>query len=237
MKKFLLVLVMLSFGLGSALAQSQEELADAKSKKRNERMYLKYNKVWNSKKGYVNLAYVNQTLSDEATDASYDAEWGAAISWGKTFYLHKRPLARMIKFGLDWTWLDINAAQYSYVDSELFKDRERYDLFQAEAGMQVGPSFTINPVHHLKLSVYYRLTPSYAALYDMENESYQGKFGLFTSFGGAISWKLISLGIEMRSGKVKYDALEYGKFSNDDSDASHSKLSTESVRFYLGFRF
>lgn len=236
MKKFLLVLVMLSFGFGSVMAQS-EEVADAKHTKRNEKMYLKYNKVWNKTKGYINLAYANQSLSDVDSDASYDADWAAAISWGRTFYLHKKPLARMMKFGLDWSWLDINAGQYSYVDSELFKERERYDLFQAEVGMQVGPSFTINPVHHLKLSVYYRLTPSYAAMYDMEGEAFHGNFGLFTNMGAAISWKFISLGIEKRSGKVKYNDLEFGKFGYDDTGNSNPKLKTETVRFYLGFRF
>lgn len=239
MKKILLVLVMLSISLGSAMAQS-EEVAEAKEKKRNEKMYLKYNKVWNNTKGYVNLAYANQSVSDVNSGASYDADWAAAISWGKTFYLHKKPLARMMKFGLDWSWLDINAAQYSYVDSELFKERERYDLFQAEIDMQVGPSFTINPVHQLKLSVYYRLTPSYAAMYDMEGEAFHGNFGLFTNMGAAISWKFISLGIEKRSGKVKYNGLEFGEFGADNvsiDGSSNPKLKTETVRFYLGFRF
>lgn len=238
MKKFLLIVIMFCIGLGSAMAQSQEEIADAKRKKRNERMYLKYNKVWNKHKGYANIAYVTQTLSDTEGEAEYEGKWGASISWGRTFFLHKKPIARMMKFGVDWSWLDINASQYSFIGSELFKEKERYNLFHGDAGMQVGPSFTINPVHHLKLSVYYRLTPSYSMLYFMEDEEIYNSFALFTNMGASISWKLISLGIEMRSGKADYGEVYYGKFSPDYTDKEGgSKLKTESVRFYIGFRF
>ena len=236
MKKILLVLAMLGIGLGSVMAQE----ADAIKKKRNERMYLKYTKVWSKTKGYINLAYANQSLSDVDSDASYDADWAAAISWGKTFYLHDKPLARMIKFGLDWTWFDLNAAQYSYVDTELFKNRERNNLYQAEIGMHVGPSFTINPVHHLKVSAYYRLAPSYSALFDADDEGFHHNFALFGNLGAAISWKVISLGVEMRSGKAKYDGIEFGQFGpgkDGTSTANSYKLKTESVGFYIGFRF
>ena len=40
------------------------------------------------------------------------SDFGAAIVWGKTYYLHKKPLAGMIKFGIDWSWMDLNYAQY-----------------------------------------------------------------------------------------------------------------------------
>ena len=232
MKKFLLVLVMLGFGLSSVMAQE----ADSQKKQRDEKMYLKYNKVWNDRKQYFNFSYATQTLSSEEIGVEYKADWAAAISSGKTFYLHKKPLARMIKFGIDWTWFDLNAAQYSYVDSEIFKDRERYNLYQAEVGMHVGPSITINPVHHLKLSLYYRLAPSYSLLFDADNESLHHNFGLFNSMGGAISWKLLSVGIEMRSGKVEYNDIEFGDFDSDTA-SDNQKLKTETVRFYFGFRF
>ena len=236
MKKILLVLAMLGIGLGSVMAQE----ADAIKKKRDEKMYLKYNKVWNDRKQYFNLSYANQTISSVENSAEYKSDWAVALTSGKTFYLHKRPLARMIKFGLDWTWFDLNAAQYSYVDTELFKNRERNNLYQAEIGMHVGPSFTINPVHHLKVSAYYRLAPSYSALFDADDEGFHHNFALFGNLGAAISWKVISLGVEMRSGKAKYDGIEFGQFGpgkDGTSTANSYKLKTESVRFYIGFRF
>lgn len=30
-------------------------------------------------------------------------DFGVSISWGKTYYLHKKPLLGMLKFGLDWS--------------------------------------------------------------------------------------------------------------------------------------
>ena len=236
MKKILLVLVLLGFGLSSVMAQE----ADAIKKKRDEKMYLKYNKVWNDRKQYFNFSYANQTISSVENGAEYKSDWAAALTSGKTFYLHKRPLARMIKFGLDWTWFDLNAAQYSFVDTELFKDRERNNLYQAEIGMHVGPSVTINPVHHLKVSAYYRLAPSYSALFDADDEGFYHNFCLFNTVGAAISWKVLSVGIEMRSGKANYDGIEFGEFGpgkSGEPTADCYKLKTESVRFYFGFRF
>ena len=46
-----------------------------------------------------------------------------------------------------------------------------------EYGMQVGPSITINPVHELKISLYFRLTPSYSMMY--LDDSFNSNFALF----------------------------------------------------------
>ena len=79
----------------------------------------------------------------------------------------------MLKFGLDWSWVDLNYSKYTISESEEPGSGSVGDIMdetidignhQLEYGMQVGPSITINPVHELKISLYFRLTPSYSMI-------------------------------------------------------------------------
>lgn len=67
--------------------------------------------VWKDRAKYFNLGYVKQTLTDKSTGIELQSDFGVSLSSGKTYYLHKKPLAGMIKFGLDWTWMDLNYAK------------------------------------------------------------------------------------------------------------------------------
>ena len=126
----------------------------------------------------------------------------------------------MLKFGLDWSWVDLNYSKYTISESEEPGSGSVGDIMdetidignhQLEYGMQVGPSITINPVHELKISLYFRLTPSYSMMY--LDDSFNSNFALFYSFGGSVAWKVISVGVEGRWGQAKYNG-----FSLEDAD-------------------
>ena len=159
----------------------------------------------------------------------------------------------MIKFGLDFTWLDINYAK-STLESYDGEVGETYtsDVHQAEIGMQVGPSVTINPVHHLKVGGYFRVTPSYSMLY--MDDTFHHHYVTMLNAGCMVAWKVISLGVEWRWGSATYDGLTFDESAFDDESfgdegdpsmgdvmdnlsAPERKLKTSSVRFYVGFRF
>ena len=168
------------------------------------------------------------------------SDFGAAIVWGKTYYLHKKPLAGMIKFGIDWSWMDLNYAQYKletydYDTDELYSEKAH----QLEYGMQIGPSVTINPVHHLKVSAYFRVTPSYSMMY--LNDEFYHHYATFCNTGFAVAWKVLSVGCEWRWGKASYDGLGLNLDipSADDvlTDLQDLKLKTKSFRVYFSFRF
>lgn len=171
-----------------------------------------------------------------------------SLSWGKTYYLHKKPLFGMMKFGLDWSWLDINYAKSSIDDF----DMETYetitdDIHQAEFGMQFGPSVTVNPVHHLKVGAYFRVTPSYSLLY--LDETVHHHYVTFCNAGLTVAWKVVSLGAEWRWGTAKYDGMTFDESEFDEDDMSDPsvddvlknvpdrKFKTSSFRIYFGFRF
>lgn len=216
--------------------------------------------IWKDRSKYFNLNYVNQKLSpdidgwDKLGGGELKSDFGAAIVWGKTYYLHKKPLAGMIKFGIDWSWMDLNYAQYKletydYDTDELYSEKAH----QLEYGMQIGPSVTINPVHHLKVSAYFRVTPSYSMMY--LNDEFYHHYATFCNTGFAVAWKVLSVGCEWRWGKASYDGLglnlddlegDYsdGDFSGDIpsaddvlTDLQDLKLKTKSFRVYFSFRF
>ena len=120
---------------------------------------------------------------------------------------------------------------YDYDTDELYSEKAH----QLEYGMQIGPSVTINPVHHLKVSAYFRVTPSYSMMY--LDDSFNSNFALFYSFGGSVAWKVISVGVEGRWGQAKYNGFSLEDADLEGISSTKTKLKTNSVRFYVGFRF
>ena len=227
-------------------------------------------KIWNDRAKYFNIYYVNQSISQEDIDGTWKNDFGVAMAMGKTFYLHKKPILGMIKFGIDWSYFDLNFAKYTdnwgffngegeygydnyYYDSgygytdDSYYGIEPEDIYQAEIGTAIGVSVTVNPYDHIKAAGYFRVVPSYSMLYAAED--FSGSYGTFFLAGGSVAYKAISLGIEARWGKAKYDSM-FNLDDLDDIDESmstddifegnydgSSKWKTGSVRFYISFRF
>lgn len=234
-------------------------------------------KIWKDRAKYFNIGFVKQSLTSKDDDIKYKSNMGVSMTWGKTWYLHKKPLFGMMKIGLDWSWMDFNYVKYSSVEEksvyndgfggsngwedswgydEPFGDswdmeEEDFDLefgcHQLEYGMQIGPSITVNPIHHLKVSTYFRFQPSMSLML-LDDEVYYG-FVPFFNFGAAVSWKAISLGVEGRWGGTKYSGVSVDEgtddydYMEDEIDASDfvdtftQRMRTKSFRVYLSFRF
>lgn len=217
--------------------------------------------IWKERARYFNISYVNQELQfKELKDTKLKSQFGIAISKGRTYYLHKKPILKMIKFGFDWTQLDINYVKYSELSEGIINDNtgdnnesEKIDLelgtHQVDAGMHFGLSLTVNPVSHLKVNGYYRFAPS-ASIIILDSEV-SAEFVPFSVFGGAIAYKVISFGIEARTGSATYSSISLNE--TDESELENmenpndimnnlfnqedNKLKTVSTRFYISFRF
>ena len=227
-------------------------------------------KVWKRSK-YFNFYYGKDQLdirSDEPM--KFDADIHAGFGVGKTFYLHKKPLAKIIKFGLDWTYFQIDYTKYSYTDSysdyipgsgepgdsplypgyslgynDYYAD-EKIDMHKAEIGMQFGPSITINPVNYLKVNAYFRYAPTASIFYNGDEVS--AAYGSYFVSGFAVSYKVISLGMEGRWGQAKHDDFisdyygddytpSYGPNYDEEPATPKCKFKNSGFRFYLSFRF
>ena len=178
------------------------------------------------RKKYRNLSFVKQEFEPASyfgMDQTLKSNFGAAFTVGRTFYLHKKPIAGLIRFGLDATWFDLNYTNYkleyrwedNYDEEE---EPETSNFHQAEIGMQVGPSVTVNPVGKLTMSI------------DDFIISY------FVT-GGGISYGVIGLGVESRWGSCKFKSFGGGDSEEDEQEPEPGKSKFNGMRVYLSFRF
>lgn len=212
------IILLLLFFLSIASAQGQEEKDKVRKK-------------------YVNFSFVNTKIKqDELFELK--SNYGASFSVGRTFFLHKQPVAGLFRFGIDATWLDLNYTSYK-VEYPGYMYNETYNYHQVEIGMQVGPSFTLNPVGKLSIQGHFRYAPSFSALY--MDETIFGNYATFFVAGGSVSYRAIGLGVEARWGNCKYkdffgesdDEYEY----EDTETTTNLKVVNRGFRAYLTLRF
>lgn len=206
------------------------------------RQELHEERIWDSRSRYLNIGYVWQKLTPSDEGLRAESDYGVALSWGRTYYLYRKPLLGMIKIGLGWSWLDVNYANYSLRAKSGFSGpRLPVDpsAHQADIGMSIGPSVTVNPVGGLKAAVYTRFTPS-CSLVILEEETH-ADFARFFNVGASVAWNAFSVGLEGRWGKAKYGGASLT--GEDDSEqgpelpGTPRRLKTSSLRLYFGFRF
>lgn len=230
---------------------------------------MRNERVWKNRAKYLNIGYItkhsltNQLVASE----EWKSDFGASFAFGKTFYLHKKPLLRMIKFGLDATWTDISYTKYAepewleyapggmtgITDDGFGEDEDYTDgleedidmgIHQIDLSMHIGPSITVNPVGHLKVAAYFHYVPTYSVLLidDSVGHGYASTF----AFGASIAFKAISVGIEQRwADKVTYNGFSFDEESVDYEDAEVGdmfvsdkwKMKTKSLRVFLSFRY
>lgn len=188
-------------------------------------------KTWRKK--YFNLNFIN-TKKIQNGDFDLKSNYGASFTIGRTFFLHKKPIANMIKFGIDATWFEMNYTNYQI--KYIGYDEESYDFeYQGEISMHVGPSITIQPINNLNVHCYFRYAPSLSILY-----SGNIYYNYATFFVGGVSayYRFIGLGIESRFGNCNYK--EFG--GEDASEEFGEEMPSNKAKFkgwraYLTFRF
>lgn len=200
-----------------------------------------------AQEGRLRKKYINFSFSKlETMPAGFLAlksNYGAAFTVGRTYFVHKKPLAGMIRFGIDATWFDLNYTNYEIgpVESESPYDEGGTSNFhQVEIGMQAGPSVMVNPVGKLNVHGYFRYAPSFSGLYN--GDAIVGNYATFFVGGAAISYAAIGLGVEARFGNSRYKELIGGESDGDYEEgeeviSSSFKTKFSGVRFYLTFRF
>ncbi len=204
-----------------------------------------HDSIWKRHKKWTTVAYEIQNM--KSGGKSIKSDYAFVLTSGNTFYLHKEPIAGLMKFGLDWRHIDVAFANYGKMDldfgeledSEEVGDMPDLSRMKVEIGMGIGPSFTVNPVDYLKTGVYFHVTPSYSLVF---NEG--GLFANYATFfntGLHVSYKAASVGFEYRwCGDTKYKTLMGGEEADEEEmgDSSYSPLiSTNSIRLCLSLRF
>ena len=127
------------------------------------------------RKKYINLGFINTTMS-QGGQPDLKSNYGASFTVGRTFYLHKKPIAGFLRFGIDATWFDINYTNYD-IKRIGYWGSEEYQYHQGEISMHVGPSITLTPVKQFNINGYFRYAPSFSAMY--MNDTFYGNYATF----------------------------------------------------------
>lgn len=143
------------------------------------------------------------------------SDFGVNLTKGRTYYLH-RPIAGMLRFGIDAVWTDLNYANYKvneYYTVDMNSDyMNSFCIHEMGVGVQVGPSVTVNLFKRLQASAYFRYNPS---LYCMYSDDFSAGFGNMFTGGFSLNYGVFGLGVETRFGKSKMKVLDLGWFQGD----------------------
>lgn len=247
-----------SDSLKMVVQQLQDQIGERDAELQEMKEAQRYEKVWGNRKKYMNLGYCMMNLDGMPVPES---KFGFSYAIGRTYYLHKKPIAGMIKFGLDFSYLDVTFASFDNSNGKgisIGGDEESMEIDlkrnYLDYTMQIGPSVTVNPVDELKVSAYGRFAPS-ASFITMNDYAYV-QFVPHVTCGLAVCYKMIGLGIEGRWGKANYkgfslneEGMDGGENIDEDSTAgdifnadnmlktSKKKFSNKSFKIYISFRF
>ena len=179
---------------------------------------------------YINISFANSTMKQD-NFPKLKSNYGVGFTVGKTFYLHKQPIAKCLRFGIDATWFDINYTNYK-IEHITYWGTDKYDYHQGDVSMHVGPSLTITPVKDLNIVGYFRYAPTFSSIY--ANDEFSGSYASMFVGGAALSYRVIGLGIESRFGNCKYNAFCFGE---DSENKDKVKTTFSGFRAYISFRF
>ncbi|MEI5984991.1 MULTISPECIES: hypothetical protein [Sphingobacterium] len=184
---------------------------------------------------YINVGYSSQTLSfaDDNDAFELKSKIGGTFNSGRTFYILNRPVAKMIYFGIDWTYIDLNYVQYK---EEVVDEEESFVTHKAEAGMQVGPSVHIAPIDGLTFSTYYRYAPSYSMMF--ADSEFSGGYAGLNVAGISINYSAFGIGVEQRWGTAKHNfSLDVEDMEEEQEEKVSHKYKLSGPRVFLSFRF
>lgn len=175
----------------------QQELTSFTAKEKH------FGKVW-SYRGYFNISYNNSTLSPKEPILTgvpnlnggyvpeFKTDWGVSLQRGRNYRLHKKAIANVAQFNIDYTWIDLNFNHFKAEGSKdlydssqktTYKDDDsevecyytpwNLEKYEANYGMSIGPSLTLAPftyinvpaLHFLKFNIYYHIGYHVSVLY------------------------------------------------------------------------
>lgn len=241
-----------------------DELKALKSRLDDVEKEQHYQHVWSRKKYFkvgLDMSDINRT---DGTPMAWDTQFAAFLQFGKTLYFHSKPIAGMIKIGLDYSFLNLgyarlklkstgsgigNPSASSENNSEGFGDIVADDpstgsllsginlgMHKFEYGLHVGPSISINPWNHIIVAAYFHAMPLFSGI--LENDKFSYGFGCAMTAGASVSYKLISVGVEGIWDSIKYHQTSFNEQDDDNIFSTEKfKLKQGGPRVYVAFRF
>lgn len=186
---------------------------------------------------YTNLAFAYSNFKQE-NYPSLKSDYGFSLIKGTTYYLHK-PIAGLLRFGIDATWTDITYTNYKVNEYySLYEEPEKYSINQIDVALGAGLSATVNMFKHFQASLYFRYNPTFQML--LNHSEFEGGFANMFSYGLNATYYRVGVGIEGRFGKAKTKTyLDLSDIEDAFTGTTRHKISTSlsGLRAYICFRF
>lgn len=230
------------------------------SKKENESHYKSVwgkTKFLNISYNQTSLKSAQFPTAGGTYEREFKNEFGGGLQFGKTFNFNKKAIGTFLFIGLDYTGIDLNVNHYACEDASATYDMgsERpfclpwhHEKWTLDYGMSLGPSLTLYPFtaigksgtdnirihaffhvgYHLGLSMF----PNVQDQTGKESMEVSWGNGLFTSFGGSLTWDFIGVGYEVRRAT---DVTLRATRQNFKTDNFKGQLFSN--RIFLQFRF
>lgn len=176
---------------------------------------------------YFNFGIMDMTLKQKNAE-NLKSNYGLSANVGTTFFLHKKPIGGIMRFGLDATWLDVNYTNYR-IKHITNAGTDKYSYHQGEISIHIGPSVSITPDEKWNINAYFRYAPSFSMLY--ADDAFYGNYATFFVTGASCSYGTIGLGAEARFGNCKYHEFDSG------DGASIDKATYSGWKIYLTYKF
>ena len=158
-----------------------------------------YSEVW-GRRSYMNFGFSMSKLSPNGTletgvenykPTTYKSNWGASFQYGRSYRLHKKPIANALQFNIDYTGIDLFVNHFAEEDGNplyIYNSKEPYkrdgdkiyhytpwsmEKYEGSYSMTLGPSLTIAPFnganergfHYLKFNFYFHVGYQFSMLF------------------------------------------------------------------------
>jgi hypothetical protein len=201
---------------------------------------------------YHNISRTSQTIDLAGKNMLLYAPTihGVALTTGHSFLVHEKPLLRIVHFGFDTTWFDIEYGNW----------RRRVDghgkwMHKLDMAVGLGPAIHVSPTRRLGVHAYFHYNPTLSFITHNFAGNEEGKFEIvagyasYFSTGLAVSWSVFSLGGEYRHGGGLYHGIRVPDVTISPDhigdlldlrmkDAlDHQRHTMRGWRVYISFRF
>jgi hypothetical protein len=129
---------------------------------------------------------------DNGNVGELKSDWGASIQYGRSYRLHKKPIANVATFNIDYTGIDLNVNHFKAEGLGQYDSRQKHagegdkktdddfytlpwnmEKYEVNYGMALGPSLTLAPfnllngngLHFIKFNVFYHIGYNVSMIY------------------------------------------------------------------------
>ncbi len=213
--------------------------------------------IWKYNKR-TKLGFIFSTLDRKSRlGGEITSKWGIDFQQEFNIFLHRRPIAGFLRFGLDiaveFDYINYGGNLFNGLNFGSHDDGEVPELghHYLTAGLAVGPTATFAPffgssnrnLAALRFRPYFHVTPSYASYLVSEDGDTEmhNAFALWCAAGLEIQWKRLVFGVGWKGSTAKYKGLMdslMDKWDEDyESDHERYKFDNNMIILSIGVGF